>query len=51
MSVYPSIHHCDQHISLQDFVERIVMQPGLREVVQPPISSEEQLDDRDADQT
>ena len=27
MSVYPSIHHCDQHISLQDFVERIVMQP------------------------
>jgi len=28
MSVYPSIHHCDQHISLQDFVERIVMQRG-----------------------
>ncbi len=30
MSVYPSIHHCDQHISLQDFVERIVMQPWGR---------------------
>jgi hypothetical protein len=27
MQVYASIHNCDQHISLQDFVERIVMQP------------------------
>ncbi len=51
MSVYPSIHHCDQHISLQDFVERIVMQPRGRWYSHPgpPISSEEQHDDRDAD--
>jgi hypothetical protein len=27
MQVYASIHHCDQHISIQDFVERIVMLP------------------------
>jgi hypothetical protein len=39
MSVYTSIHHCDQHISLQDFVERIVMQPWGRWYSHPLVQS------------